>query len=304
MTTRSLPYTPLDDAVGPPANLPSAEDVLGRAASENFRVASRILPAATRHHLLAFYGFARLVDQLGDDYDGDRVAALDWLEQETSRALIDPDRAGLHPLVAPAVASCRVVRADPSALFDLIAANRQDQVVTSYDTFDDLAGYCRLSANPVGRLVLAAFDSVRPDRLRWSDSICTGLQLAEHWQDVADDAAAARVYLPAEDLARFDVDTDQLRAGPPANGQLRALMAFEVARARRLLDEGAPLLGSLRGRARWAVAGFWAGGHAALDAVAARRFDPLAGSPRPVPARVAIHLVAALRRPTPNQEAA
>jgi squalene synthase HpnC len=197
-----------------------------------------------------------------------------------------------------------VVRADPSALFDLIAANRQDQVVTSYDTFDDLAGYCRLSANPVGRLVLAAFDSVRPDRLRWSDSICTGLQLAEHWQDVAEDAAAARVYLPAEDLARFDVDTDQLRAGPPANGQLRALMAFEVARARRLLDEGAPLLGSLRGRARWAVAGFWAGGHAALDAVAARRFDPLAGSPRPVPARVAIHLVAALRRPTPNQEAA
>ena len=148
------------------------------------------------------------------------------------------------------------------------------------------------------------FDAADPDRIQWSDRICTGLQLAEHWQDVAEDAAAGRIYLPADDLARFGVDARELGAGPPASPALRGLMAFQVARARRLLDEGAPLIHSLSGRARWAVAGFWAGGQAALDAIADRRFDPLLGAPKPAPGRVASHLVAALRGPQAHREAA
>jgi squalene synthase HpnC len=314
MTTRSRSYTypvprastgsATERASTLPAGIPEPQEILGRAAGENFRVASRLLPKESRAHLLAFYGFARLVDQLGDAYPGDRLAALDWLEAETNRALSDPGRPGLHPLVAPAAAAVRDLGADPVHLLHLIAANRQDQVVASYATFEDLTAYCRLSANPVGRLVLAAFQATTPERERWSDAICTGLQLAEHWQDVAEDAAAGRIYLPADDMDRFGVTARDLRARPPAAPSLRTLMVFQVARARRLLDEGAPLVGSLRGRPRWAVAGFWAGGQAALDAIAAHRFDPLSGAPHPTPARVARHLGAVLINATSTRGAA
>jgi squalene synthase HpnC len=254
-------------------------DLARRARAENFTVASRVLPRAVREHLLAFYGYARFVDEVGDAYEGDRLAALDAVEAQVAAALADPAGPDLWPVVAAATRSVVSLDADPQPLFDLIAANRQDQSVHTYATFDDLLAYCALSANPVGRLVLAAFGATRADRTAWSDSICTGLQLAEHWQDVAEDAAAGRVYLPREDLDRFGVDASALKEGPPADPALRAMMIFEVARARRFLDEGRPLIASLTGAARWAVAGFWAGGHAALDGIAQRRFDVLAGTP-------------------------
>ena len=292
MTTRSPPYTSACDTV--PA-LPSAAEILARAAGENFRVASRLLPAATREHLLALYGYARLVDQLGDAYTGDRLAALEGVATQVERAWADPGAAGLNPLVARAVGAARRVRGDAEPLLDLVRANVADQTVHRYETFADLLGYCRLSANPVGRLVLDALGAATPERQAWSDSICSGLQLAEHWQDVAEDATAGRVYLPAEDLRRFGVDESELTAAPPASRELRALMAFEVARARRLLDEGVPLVASLAGRPRVAVAGFVAGGHGALDAIAARGFDPLAGAPRPSRRRVAVRMGSLLR---------
>jgi squalene synthase HpnC len=301
MTTRSSPYT---HAAGAHPELPTEADVMARASRENFRVASRLLPRKTREHLLAFYGYARFVDQIGDEYAGDRLAALDWIEAETRRSLADPGAPGGHPLIARAVASVAALGTDPAPLFALIAANRQDQVVSAYRTVSELRAYCELSANPVGRLVLAAFGSSTPERVRWSDAICTGLQLVEHWQDIAEDAAAGRVYLPAEDLDRFGVRPADLVAPPPAGPGLRALVAFEVLRARHLLDEGAPLIRSLDGRLRWAVAGFWAGGHAALDAIAACRFDPLAGASRPAPARVARRLVAGLGSEAATREAA
>jgi squalene synthase HpnC len=311
VTTRSASYTPVGTTpptvpgappTAPPG-LPGPDRILGRAAGENFRVASRVLSRDTRSHLMAVYGFARLVDYLGDEYEGDRVDALDWLTGQTEQALTDPDAGHLNPLVADAARTVRGLNADPDNLRNLIAANRQDQVVRGYATFDDLVGYCRLSADPIGRLVLSAFAAADPDRFDRSDRICTGLQLAEHWQDVAEDAAANRIYLPADDMARFGVHARDLTAGPPASAALRGLMAFQVARARRLLDEGTPLIRSLSGRARWAVAGFWAGGQAALDAIADGGFDPLRGTPRPAPRRVASHLAAALRGPRAGREA-
>jgi phytoene/squalene synthetase len=164
--------------------------------------------------------------------------------------------------------------------------------VSAYDTFEDLLGYCALSANPVGRLVLATFGAAGDQRAVWSDSICTGLQLAEHWQDVAEDARGGRVYLPREDLDRFGVDPATLTSRAHADATFRALMVFEVARARRFLDDGRPLIASLHGWARWAVAGFWAGGHAALDAIAVGGFDVLAGTPHRSPARTLARTVA------------
>lgn len=265
-------------------------------AGENFAVASRVLPAAARRHLLAFYGFARFTDQIGDAYAGDRPAALEWLEDETGRAL-SGDAEATHPLVIPAVRSVRELGLEGQPLFDLIQANRLDQQVHSYATFDDLLGYCALSANPVGRLVLAAFGVTDAERVARSDSVCTALQLVEHWQDVSEDAHAGRVYLPQEDLDRFGVDSRSLTEPAPASEALRALMAFEVARARRWMDEGARLVAMLHGQPRWAVAGFVAGGRAALDDIARRHFDVLSPPTRPSPWRVARHLLLTLRHP-------
>lgn len=279
-------------------------------SGENFPVALRLLPSSTRGQLRAIYGYARFVDQLGDAYPGDRPAALDWLVGELERGLgggCPPSE--LHPLVGPAVALVVERGAGGEELRALVAANRADQTVGSYPTFADLVGYCRLSADPVGRLVLVAFGSSTPQRVVWSDRICTALQLAEHWQDVAEDARAGRVYLPADDLARFGVGRDELVAtaerGGPAGPELRGLVAFETHRARVMLRSGEPLIGALDGWARLAVTGFVAGGHAALDALVASGFDPFAGAPRPARRAVLAHAAALLtgradRRSTPT----
>ena len=210
----------------------------------------------------------------------------------------------LLPLVARAAGSVTSLGLDPAPLYALIAANRQDQTVTSYQTFEDLLGYCALSANPVGELVLGAFGVATADRIRYSNAICSGLQLVEHWQDVAEDAAAGRVYLPAEDMRRFGVDRSELLSPPPARTALRGLMIFECARARKLLYDGAPLLGRLNGRCRWAVAGFWAGGLAALDGVVEQEFDPLGATPRRPPVRVVTGMLAGLFGLDASREAA
>jgi squalene synthase HpnC len=180
-------------------------------------------------------------------------------------------------------------------LRDLIQANRQDQQVTRYATFAELERYCELSANPVGQVVLYIFGAATGERIALSDRICTALQLAEHWQDVAEDLADGRIYLPAEDLARFRVTESDL-AVPSAGPAVRDLMRFETDRAQRLLDEGAPLVGTLHGAARLAVAGYLAGGRAALAAIRARRYDVLSATARPRKPRMAVELAKAYTR--------
>jgi squalene synthase HpnC len=260
----------------PDGRLPGEESVLPLARHENFSVASLPLGRATRAHLLAIYGFARLADQVGDEAPGDRLALLDELEAELGRAFAGEPRHPVLRRLAPAVRALDL----PRGPFErLLEANRRDQLQSSYETFADLEGYCELSANPVGELVLHVFRAATPERIALSDRVCTGLQLVEHWQDVAEDARRGRVYLPAEDLARFGVEPSDL-VGAHAGEPLRRLLAFEVERARALLDEGAPLVGSLRGRARLAVAGYVAGGRANADAIAAAGYDVLPGAPK------------------------
>lgn len=283
------------------AELPPEHLVLGRAGGENFPVASRLLPRHLRADLMALYGWARLVDELGDDYPGDRLGALDEVERQMRKAL-DGDAEGAHPLVAAMAGTVRRLGLPTEPLFDLVQANRQDQVVKSYETFPELVEYCRLSANPVGRTVLAIFGASSAQRDAWSDDICTALQLVEHWQDVAEDAIVGRVYVPALDMRRFGVDAKELAPPLPALGSrgprpdgrapapVRSLMAFEAARARRLLVNGAPLVASLSGRLRFAVAGFVAGGHAALDALEAIDFDIYADTARPRASRALAHM--------------
>jgi squalene synthase HpnC len=259
------------------ADLPRAAAVLDQAGGENFPVASRALPRRDREHLLALYGYARLVDDAGDEAPGDRNALLDEIEAELDRIYAGTEaHHALTRQLAVTVAACDLPRAPLQAL---ILANRQDQVVHRYATFADLLAYCELSANPVGRLVLHVLDAATPERFALSDRVCTALQLAEHWQDVVEDLGRGRVYLPAEDRERFGVAPEDLVASP-APERVRSLMGFEVARAREILDEGAPLVRTLRGRARFAVAAFVGGGRAALDAIDRAGGDVSAGPPR------------------------
>jgi squalene synthase HpnC len=264
--------------------------VMGRAASENFPVASRVLPRRVRTHLLAIYGFARLTDELGDSAPGDRLAALERLERDLDRAYEGRAENPLLRRLEPTLREC-ALRREPFAR--LIEANRVDQRVDRYGTWEQLLGYCELSANPVGELVLGVFGMLSAERVALSDCICTALQLVEHWQDVAEDLGRGRVYLPAEDIVRFGCTEGDLEAAH-AGERLRGLLAFEVRRTRELLDRGTPLIHTLGGRPKLAVAAFVGGARAALDAIERADYDVLAGAPRAGGARRVLALTQTL----------
>jgi squalene synthase HpnC len=265
-------------------------DVVLRARRENFPVASRLLPRRYRCHLLAVYGFARFVDDIGDDAGpvtgpGDRLRRLDAVEADLAR--LYEGRVPHLPVIralAPAVAAC-ALPAEP--LHRLIEANRRDQSITRYATFDDLLGYCELSANPVGHLVLHVFGAATSPRIALSDQVCSALQIIEHCQDVGEDYRRGLVYLPADDLRRYGCAEDDL-VESPAPARLRRVVALEAGRARRLLEAGDPLAASLRGFARLAVAGYVAGGRATAAALRRADHEVLGRAVRPRPGRLLV----------------
>jgi squalene synthase HpnC len=270
-----------------------------KSGSENFPVALRVLPARYRRHLEAVYNFARTVDDAGDLAPREeRPALLAQLKADVHRLYAvaadgGPAEGGPRLAVvrglAGVVAACGLPM---DFLIDLISANEQDQIITRYETYPDLLDYCRLSANPVGRIVLYVFGCYTPERARLSDDICTALQLAEHWQDVGEDMRAGRIYIPAQDLRAYGCAEQDLLA-PRASAALRQLIAFESSRASALLDSGAALVGTLRGWPRAAVAGYLAGGRATLTALARADYDVLATAVRPAKPRVAAELLSA-----------
>ncbi|MFD0276319.1 squalene synthase HpnC [Kitasatospora sp. NPDC127111] len=220
-----------------------------------------------------------------------RLALLDGLERDLDRvfeAVLHPGAAEAprHPLMRALVPLVDRRALTPEPFRRLIEANRVDQTTARYATYEDLIGYCTLSADPVGRLVLAIAGCAAPERIELSDAVCSALQVVEHLQDVAEDLARGRIYLPAEDLDRFGVTEADL-AAPSADGAVRELVAFEAARARTLLDRGAPLVGTVRGRLRLLLAGFTAGGYAALAAIEAAGYDVLAQRAKPDKRRLA-----------------
>jgi squalene synthase HpnC len=252
-----------------PPGVPDAAAVMGRAGGENFPVAMRLLSPRARRALLAVYGFARLADELGDELRGDRLAALDWLEGELDRAYAGQARVPLLVSLQRVLAE-RPLPREPFAR--LIEANRVDQLVARYETWEQLREYCELSANPVGELVLAIFDLHTPERVRLSDSVCTGLQLTEHLQDIGEDRRRGRFYIPGEDLDRL--------------GSLPETVAFESARARELLWAGAPLAASIPAwRAKLAITAFAAGGLAVLEQIERAGYEVLGGV-APAPRRL------------------
>jgi squalene synthase HpnC len=257
-----------------------------RERGENFPVALAIVPSRHRRALHAVYAFARTVDDIGDRAEGDRVALLHAVDERVTRTWAGEDVG--DELVAELRRT--VVDSVPEQYFhDLVQANLQDQVVDRYPTFDALVDYCRLSANPVGRIVLAVFGQHTEPLVRLSDRVCTALQLLEHWQDVAEDRRAGRVYLPADELAGFGVAESDLDADT-ASPALARLMRYQVERAAGILAEGAPLVGRLRGWARCCVAGYVAGGQATVTALRRTQGDVLGMTARPSRARTAARL--------------
>jgi squalene synthase HpnC len=279
-------------AASPLLRAPTRTAVMAQARHENFPVASRLVGGRRRSQLLAIYGFARLVDDAGDEVAGDRSALLDWIEGDLERiyAAEKPE----HPAIRALVPTVRALELPAAPFRRLIEAGRRDQVVHRYPSFAALLDYCQLSAAPVGELVLHVFAAATPEHIRLSDRICEGLQLTEHLQDVAEDRARGRVYLPDEDLARFGCSDSDLLARTPSRGFVE-LMAFEAARARSLLAGGAPLIRRLPLRGAIAVAGFLAGGRAALDALADAGYDVLGRRPRAGRRSFAAKLVGTLR---------
>jgi squalene synthase HpnC len=236
---------------------------------ENFPVASRLVPARLRPAVVAIYAFARAADDLADEGNvpaAQRRAALRRFDVE-----LDAIKRGETPHEAPFAALAAAMRRHglPAGPFhDLVDAFLQDVDVARYATYAELLDYCRRSANPVGRLVLALYRADTTANVAMSDAICTALQLVNLWQDVAVDWRKGRVYLPLEDLARFGVDESALAEGR-VDDRWRALMAFQCARTQALFDRGRPLVRALPLRLSLELAAVIAGGERILQRIEA-----------------------------------
>ena len=234
---------------------------------ENFPVASFLVPQPLRGAVVAIYRFARAADDFADEGDAspaERLAALDGYERGLGAiAAGDPPDEAPFPELAAAVARHRL----PLQPFhDLLSAFRQDVTTPRYATFAALLDYCRRSANPIGRLLLHLYRAANPLNCERSDAICTALQLANFWQDVALDWRKGRVYLPQEDLARFGVTEIQIGESR-CDGPWRALMTFETSRTRAMLASGRPLVRALPWRLAVELSAVLAGGHQILDRI-------------------------------------
>ena len=259
-------------------------EVAARARTENFPVASLLFPRRLRPHLRAVYGFARLVDILGDEVEGDRLAALDELEHELDACYGGEPAWPVMRVLQPTIRGFGLPR---EPFLRLIEANRMDQRVSEYETWSDLRFYCVHSADPVGRLVLGLLRrSDDAELVAASDDVCTGLQLVNFLQDVPRDLALGRIYLPADDRRLFAVT--RLDAPSP---ELVALLEFEAARARNLLLAGRVLQERIGGRVGRAVGLFARGGLAALEALEVAGWDVFTQRPRPSRMRLALAAV-------------
>jgi squalene synthase HpnC len=255
-------------------------DVAARASTENFPVASFLFPRALRPHLRAVYGFARLVDILGDEAEGDRLALLDELEREVEMCYTGEPTWPVMRQLQPTIREFDLPR---EPFLRLIECNRIDQRKGEYETWDEVLWYCDHSADPVGRLVLGLLRLAdQPELVAASDDVCTGLQLVNFLQDVPRDLALGRIYMPAEDRRHFGV-TVLDRPNEP----LTELLRFEAARARGLLGGGRVLRERIGGRIGRAVGLFARGGLAALDTLEDAGWDIFTQRPRPSRLRLA-----------------
>ncbi|MDE3188881.1 MAG: squalene synthase HpnC [Acidobacteriota bacterium] len=266
-----------------PAAAPSLDEArawckqLAESHYENFHVASWFLPEALRPHFHSIYAYCRVSDDLGDEVGDPHVALalLDMWGQELDACY---EGRAHHPVFVALAETIRACSIPKEPFADLLTAFRQDQTVTRYETMQDVLGYCRYSANPVGRLVLYVCDYADDERFRLSDATCSALQLANFWQDVRVDYAKNRVYLPQEDMRRFGVCDETIAQGI-ATPEFRAMLRHEVDYARSLFAKGLPLIGMVGRDLALDLDLFSRGGLEILRAIERRDYDVLSARP-------------------------
>ncbi len=277
---------------------------------ENFHVATWFLPARVRPHFESVYAYCRVSDDLGDEVPTPEIGMrlLNTWGQMLDQCYEAP-HLSRHPVFVALHETIRECDLPKSLFADLLSAFRQDQVKTHYETWDEAVEYSRNSANPVGRLVLMVCGYRDEPRALLSDSICTGLQLANFWQDVVEDADRGRRYLPAEYMDRFGVEHGQIegRVFTPAFG---SMMEALVERTRAMLREGGAISGTVDGELAVTLDLFRKGGEAILDGIAAQGYDTLRGRPVVTRRKKALLLAGALvaklragRRRSPQEAA-
>jgi squalene synthase HpnC len=250
---------------------------LARAHYENFSVASWFLPERLRQHFFNLYAYCRISDDLGDEV-GDTSASLQLLDQWQEELNACYEGHPRHPVFVALAETIRRCEIPKHEFSDLLTAFRQDQTITRYETFNDLLGYCRYSANPVGHLVLYVCGYRDPERQLLSDYTCTALQLANFWQDVSADFAKGRIYLPLEDLRRFGVTEDGIRNDENTLA-FREMMKFEVQRAREWFAQGLPLVARVDRALAIDIELFSCGGQEILNAIERQGYAVLGRRP-------------------------
>ena len=263
-----------------PPSLPEAREYCARLARthyENFSVATWFLPGHLRPHFFNVYAYCRISDDLGDEV-GDTAASLALLDQWQRELGACYHGAPKHPVFVALAETVRQFQIPQHEFSDLLVAFRQDQTVTRFETFNDVLAYCRYSANPVGHLVLYLCGYHDAERQQLSDFTCTALQLANFWQDVSIDYEKGRIYLPLEDLRRFGVAEDDI-ARQQNTAAFRAMMKFEVERARDWFRQGLPLLGKVDRELAIDLELFSRGGQEILRAIERQDYAVLGNRP-------------------------
>jgi squalene synthase HpnC len=266
-----------------PATAPTLEEArqycarLARTHYENFSVASWFLPRSLRQHFFNVYAYCRISDDLGDEV-GDPAASLELLEQWQRELDACYDATPKHSVFVALAETVREFDIPKREFSDLLRAFRQDQTVTRFETFNDLLAYCRYSANPVGHLVLYLCGYRDPERQQLSDFTCTALQLANFWQDISVDYEKGRIYLPLEDLRRFNVSQRDL-ADNQNTPAFRAMMKFQVERARDWFRQGLPLIEKVDGELAIDLDLFSRGGQEILNAIEKQDYAVLGNRP-------------------------
>lgn len=279
----SVGWSRLPAAYAIPESAPPLEEArrycanLAKSHYENFSVATWFLPKRLRQHFFNVYAYCRISDDLGDEV-GDSAASLALLEQWQLELDACYEGAPRHPVFVALAQTVREFDIPKHEFSDLLIAFRQDQIVTRFETFDDVLGYCRYSANPVGHLVLYLCGYRDADRQRLSDYTCTALQLANFWQDITVDYDKGRIYLPLEDLRRFGVTENEI-AQKQNTAAFREMMKFEVGRAQDWFRRGLPLVGKVNRELAVDLELFTRGGQEILNAIARENYAVLGNRP-------------------------
>jgi squalene synthase HpnC len=274
-------HVPAEYAI--PSRAPSLEDAysycerLARTHYENFSVATWFLPKRLRQHFYNVYAYCRISDDLGDE-TGNREASLQLLDEWENELNACYESAPRHPVFVALAGTVREFDIPKQTFADLLTAFRQDQTVTRYEAFDDLLGYCRYSANPVGRLVLYLGGYRDAERQQLSDFTCTALQLANFWQDVSTDYEKGRIYLPLEDVRKYNVAEADI-AGKNNTPAFREMMRFEVQRAREWFEGGLPLVSKVSRELAIDIELFSRGGQEILNAIEGQGYAVLGRRP-------------------------